>query len=273
MARKRVDVVLVEQELFASQQEASRAILAGEVFFDTPAHDRVNKPGEQVDEATRFDVKTVKKYVSRGGEKIKGALSAFGYDMTGKHVLDAGASTGGFTDCVLQEGARSVSAVDVGYGQLAWKLRNDPRVSVFDRLNIRDARPKDIGGPFDVVVADLSFIPLEKVIGALKGMVVDGGDFILLVKPQFEADPDDVGHHGVVRESEVHKQVLARVLETFESFDLTIHDVTFSPIKGPEGNIEFWIYGSKVAPTQEHGGPDISAIVSRTVDEANRVLG
>lgn len=273
MARKRADVVLVEQELFATQQEASRAILAGEVFFDTPAHDKVHKPGEQVDPSARFDVKTVKKYVSRGGEKIKGALSAFGYDMTGKHVLDAGASTGGFTDCVLQEGARSVSAVDVGYGQLAWKLRNDARVSVYDRLNIRDARPEDIGGPFDVVVADLSFIPLEKVLGALSEMVVDGGDLLLLVKPQFEADPENVGHHGVVRDQEVHKQVLTGALETCRDFGLTINDVTFSPLKGPEGNIEFWIYGSKEDPSQERSGLDISAVVLRTVDEAYRVLG
>lgn len=272
MARMRVDNLLVQFNYFASREEAARAVLAGEVFYGDAAHRQVMKPGEQARPDTLFDVKSLKKYVSRGGEKIKGALRAFDYDMQGKNVIDAGSSTGGFSDCVLQEGARHVSAVDVGYGQLAWKLRVDPRVSVFERTNIRDVKAAEFGGPFDVAVADLSFIPLEKALPALIDVVAEGGDFILLVKPQFEAGQGEIGEKGVVTIKSTHERIVYDVMREFVASGQLLRDVTYSPIKGPEGNIEFWLYGSKVASDRAVDFAALEEKARAVVEEAYRVL-
>lgn len=272
MARKRATELLVKQEYFSDAQEASRAILAGEVFLGDASHKKILKPGEMVPEDALFDVKTLKKYVSRGGEKLKGALRSFAYDMTNKRVVDVGSSTGGFTDCSLQAGAQSVAAIDVGYGQLAWKLRTDPRVAVFERTNVRNVSSADVGGPFDVAVADLSFIPLERVLKPMMNLLTESGDLVILVKPQFEAAKSEIGQKGVVEKIDTHARILLEVVKEFMSYGLTVHDVAFSPIKGPEGNIEFWIYASKTKHSEFTQSKDFSERVREVVENAHKAL-
>lgn len=272
MARKRVTELLVQQEYFCDAQEASRAILAGEVFLGDASHKKILKPGETVPEDSLFNVKTLKEYVSRGGEKLKGALSSFAYDMTNKRVVDVGSSTGGFTDCSLQSGAQSVAAIDVGYGQLAWKLRTDPRVTVFERTNVRKVTSADVSGPFDVAVADLSFIPLERVLQPMMNLLTDTGDLVILVKPQFEAAKSEIGQKGVVENIDTHARILHDVVQEFMSYDLKVHDVAYSPIKGPEGNIEFWIYASKVERGACAQQQDFSQRVHEVVENAHAAL-
>ena len=238
MARERADVVLTARGLFASRERARAAILAGDVRI---AGERLNKPGQPVDPDAVFEITEAPLYVSRGGCKLAGALGEFGLDPSGKRVVDVGASTGGFTDCVLQAGATSVTAVDVGYGQLAWKLRNDERVTVFERTNVRHADPAVLGAPFDLVVVDVSFIGLAKVLPQLVALVAPDGDIVALVKPQFEAGKGRVGKKGVVRDAEVHSDVLQSVVDAAHALGLAVRGMTFSPITGPEGNIEFFV--------------------------------
>ena len=205
MTRSRIDAVLVDRGLFASRERARAAVLAGEVRV---AGEVVTKAGHQVEADVPIEVAEKQRFVSRGGEKLLGALEAFGLDVSGMRVVDVGASTGGFTDCLLQRGASSVVAVDVGYGQLAWSLRTDPRVMVFERLNIRAADPDELGAPFDLVVIDVSFISLRIVMPHLLGLIGDEGQLVALVKPQFEAGKGRVGKRGVVRDAAVHEDVL-----------------------------------------------------------------
>lgn len=190
-------------------------------------------------------------YVSRGGLKLEKALTVFPVEPEGKVALDVGASTGGFTDCLLQHGASRVIAVDVGYGQLAWKLRQDPRVTVLERTNIRYVTPKDIGEELvDLVTVDVSFISLRLVLPVIVSLAKDSADFILLVKPQFEAGKDKVGKHGVVRDPAVHQQVLSGMIDEALKHGLKIGGLDFSPIKGPEGNIEYllWLTHQDIQP-------------------------
>jgi 23S rRNA (cytidine1920-2'-O)/16S rRNA (cytidine1409-2'-O)-methyltransferase len=190
------------------------------------------------------------RFVSRGGDKLAGALDVFGLDVSGLHVVDVGASTGGFTDCVLQRGAASVCAVDVGYGQLAWSLRTDSRVTVFERTNIRAAEPVELGAPFDLAVIDVSFISLRKVMPNLLALIGENdGQLVGLVKPQFEVGKGRVGKRGVVREPLLHEEVLEASAAACREAGLVVCGLTFSPIKGPEGNIEFWIWAAR------HGVP------------------
>ena len=242
MTRSRIDVILVDRGLFPSREQARAALLAGEVRV---ADTVVTKAGQLVDEDAPIHVAERQRYVSRGGEKLAGALDTFGLDVTGLRVVDVGASTGGFTDCVLQRGASSVCAVDVGYGQLAWSLRNDPRVTVFERTNIRTADPVALGAPFDLAVVDVSFISLRTVLPALMTLV-DGeeGQIVALVKPQFEAGKGRVGKRGVVRDPLLHEEVLAASAEACVNAGLVVRGLTFSPLKGPEGNIEFWMWAA-----------------------------
>lgn len=184
-----------------------------------------------------------KRFVGRGGDKLEGALSRFPVTVEGRHCLDVGASTGGFTDVLLQRGASDVVAVDVGYGQLAWKLRTDPRVRVVERTNIRHADPTTLGAPFDVIVADLSFISLCTVAPVLAVLASDGSDFILLVKPQFEAGRDRVGKGGIVREAGVHRDVLVKVGRCLDRAGIGVRAAMRSPIEGSDGNVEFLIWG------------------------------
>ena len=178
-------------------------------------------------------------YVSRGGLKLEKALKNFGVDPTGYVCSDSGASTGGFTDCLLQQGASKVFAIDVGYGQLAWKIRNDPRVVVMERTNIRYVTLEDLGEPLDLSVIDVSFISLSLVLPVVKTLLKPTGQVLCLIKPQFEAGKDKVGKKGVVRDPAVHEEVLQNFISLAKSLDFTIRNLTFSPVKGPEGNIEF----------------------------------
>ena len=248
MSRIRADLALFEAGHFPTQDAAARAILAGQVRLANPPTTDPLKPGTLVNRDVGFVVRGRKRYVSRGGDKLEGALRDFSYDPSGVRALDAGASTGGFTDCLLQGGASHVAAVDVGYGQLAWSLQSDPRVTVFDRTNIRTAPPEVLGGPFDLAVADLSFISLSAVLPSLVRQVWAGGDIIALVKPQFEAQGHQ-GDRGVVSDAAVHEEVLLGAVDAFRREGLLVRGVTYSPITGPDGNIEFWIWAGKPAST------------------------
>jgi 23S rRNA (cytidine1920-2'-O)/16S rRNA (cytidine1409-2'-O)-methyltransferase len=250
VTRSRIDVILVDRGLFPSREQARAALLAGEVRV---ADQVVSKAGQLVDDASLITVAERHRFVSRGGEKLAGALDAFGLDVSGLRVVDVGASTGGFTDCVLQRGAASVCAVDVGYGQLAWSLRTDPRVAVFERTNIRTANPTDLGAPFDLAVVDVSFISLRKVLPSLLSLIdADSGQLVALVKPQFEVGKGRVGKRGVVRDPLLHQEVLEASASASTEAGLVVRGLTFSPIKGPEGNIEFWMWAARRgAPAEE----------------------
>lgn len=263
MTRVRADVALVARGLFASRERARAAILAGGVRIEGRP---VTKAGEAVDEDAEFEVAVAPAFVSRGGIKLAGALDAFEVDPTGLRCVDVGASTGGFTDCLLQRGAVSVTAVDVGYGQLDWKLRNDPRVSVFERTNIRDASAEELGAPFDLAVVDVSFIGLAKVLPHVLPMLADEGRIVALVKPQFEAGRGRVGKKGVVRDPAVHADVLASVCAEVASAGWVVTGLAWSPITGPEGNIEFWV-------AADRNGPPTESTPEGVVDAAHRALG
>jgi len=207
-------------------------------------------------------------FVSRGGEKLRGALSDFALDVNGKRALDIGASTGGFTDCLLQAGAAQVVSLDVAYGQFAWKLRNDERVRVVERTNIKYADLAELGAPFDVVVADLSFISLATIAEQLKVAAGDRGDLVLLVKPQFEAAREEVGQGGVIRDAATHSAVLGRLGKAFREVGIAPQGWTHSPLRGPKGNIEFWLWAKVLTDVSEAlaGGGECA-----TIEEVVRV--
>lgn len=253
MAKQRLDAVLVARGLFPSREQARAAILAGEV---RAAGQVVHKAGEQVPEDVELQVAEKQRYVSRGGHKLAGALDDFAIDVRGLRAMDVGASTGGFTDCLLQRGARSVVALDVGYGQLAWSLRSDERVTVVERTNIRSVAPEALGAPFDFIVCDVSFISLATVLPHLAALAGEAGQILALVKPQFEAGKGRVGKRGVVRDAAVHVDVLQSAVDRVRELGLVVLGMTFSPIRGPEGNIEFWLWAgvrgtsSEVSPIE-----------------------
>lgn len=235
--RSRLDVLMVAKGLASSRERARAYCLAGRVTVNGLS---CSKPGTLV--AEDADIRVAGEplpFVSRGGLKLLKAIQVFGLDFTGKIVLDVGASTGGFTDCALQHGAAHVYAVDVGYGQIAWKLRNDPRVTVLERTNIRHLTASALSEPPDIATIDVSFISLGKVFPAVIGVLRDPGLIVALVKPQFEAGRNKVGKRGVVREKAVHSEVLTRVLADACAQGLKALNLTYSPIQGPEGNIEF----------------------------------
>lgn len=263
MARRRIDALLVDRGFFPSREQAKAAILAGDVRIGDIV---VRKAGEQVREDALPVVTPRQRFVSRGGDKLEGALSKFDVEVEGVRAIDVGASTGGFTDCLLQRGAASVCAVDVGYGQLAWSLRSDDRVTVFERTNIRHAEPDVLGAPFDLVVMDVSFISLDKVADALVALMGPESDLVVLVKPQFEVGKERVGKRGVVRDVAAHVDALSAACETLRSKGLTVRDMTFSPIKGPEGNIEFWLWAA-------YGGTPCETTVEQVVSAAHEDLG
>lgn len=263
MVRMRLDMVLVERGDFPSREQARSAILAGEVRVGGQV---VDKAGHQVAPDADIDVAVRPRFVSRGGEKLSGALEEFGVAVPGRRAVDVGASTGGFTDCLLQREAASVVAIDVGYGQLAWSLRTDPRVTVVERTNIRGVNPGDVGAPFDVVVADVSFISLRTVLEQLVALMGERGDLVVLVKPQFEAGKARVGKRGVVKDSLVHEEILSSVSEAVRSHGLVVRGLTFSPITGPEGNIEFWLWAARE-------GAETAAAPAEVVAAAHAKLG
>ena len=235
--KERLDVLLVSLGLAESRAKAQATIMAGEVYVNGQ---KADKSGMEVDITSNIEVRgSACPYVSRGGLKLEKALKNFGVDPTGYVCSDSGASTGGFTDCLLQQGASKVFAIDVGYGQLAWKIRNDPRVVVMERTNIRYVTPEDLGEPLDLSVIDVSFISLGLVLPVVKTLLKPTGQVLCLIKPQFEAGKDKVGKKGVVRDPAVHEEVLQNFISLATSLDFTIRNLTFSPVKGPEGNIEF----------------------------------
>ena len=235
--KERLDVLLVSLGLAESRAKAQATIMAGEVYVNGQ---KADKSGMEVDITSNVEVRgSACPYVSRGGLKLEKALRNFGVDPTGYVCSDSGASTGGFTDCLLQQGASKVFAIDVGYGQLAWKIRNDPRVVVMERTNIRYVTPEDLGQPLDLSVIDVSFISLSLVLPVVKTLLKPTGQVLCLIKPQFEAGKDKVGKKGVVRDAAVHEEVLQNFISLAKSLGFTIRNLTFSPVKGPEGNIEF----------------------------------
>ena len=236
MAKKRVDLLLTERGLADSRQKAQALIMAGQVYT---GERRCDKPGLTLEEEAPLEVRGGLRYVSRGGLKLEKAMSCFPISLTGKTAADIGASTGGFTDCMLQNGARRVYAVDVGYGQLAWSIRNDPRVVCLERTNARYLTTEQIPEPLEFASIDVSFISLGLILPALRPLMAPGGEVAALVKPQFEAGRDKVGKKGVVRDPAVHEEVICRVAEAARELGLAPRGLTYSPVKGPEGNIEY----------------------------------
>lgn len=242
--KQRLDVMLVEQGFATSREKAKAIIMSGIVFVDGQREDKAG---------TTFDSEKVKlevkghtlKYVSRGGLKLEKAMDRFGVQLEGKVCMDVGASTGGFTDCMLQNGAVKVYSVDVGHGQLDWKLRNDERVVCMEKTNIRYVTPEDIAEKPAFVSIDVSFISLTKVLGPVKELMTEDGELVCLIKPQFEAGREKVGKKGVVRDKSVHLEVIEMVMSYAESIGFKLLHLDYSPIKGPEGNIEYLLHMTK----------------------------
>ncbi|MBL7064222.1 MAG: TlyA family RNA methyltransferase [Anaerolineae bacterium] len=248
MAKKRLDVLLVERGLAESRAQAQRLIRAGLVRVRGQVAD---KPGTQMATNVEITLQARPRFVSRGGEKLEAALARFGLDVTGAVAADVGASTGGFTDCLLQHGARRVYAIDVGYGQLAWRLRNDPRVVVMERTNARYL--ESLPQPVNLVTADVAFISLGLILPAAVRWLSPGGQVVALIKPQFEAGRREVGKGGVVRDPEVHRRVLERVVSIAAELGLGLCGLMPSPLRGPAGNVEFlgwWRLGTEGLETE-----------------------
>ena len=263
--KQRLDILLYERGLVESRAKAQALIMAGEVFV---SGQKLDKPGAAVDLEAPVEIRgSVCPYVSRGGWKLEKALREFEVDPTGFVCSDSGASTGGFTDCLLQKGAKKVYAIDVGYGQLAWKLREDPRVVCMERTNIRNVTPEQVE-PLDLSVIDVSFISLSLVLPVVYQLLKPEGEALCLIKPQFEAGKEKVGKKGVVRDPAIHCEVLESFLRTAEELHFTVRHLSFSPVKGPEGNIEFLGHLSK--RPDDGINPDISALVEAAHEALNR---
>ncbi len=258
--KKRADVLLVEQGFFETRQKAQAVIMAGQVFADGK---RVDKAGAALHSDVELTVKgQALPFVSRGGLKLERALDYFQIDLTDAIAIDAGASTGGFTDCMLKRGAAKVYAVDVGYGQLAWSLRSDPRVVSMERTNVRYLTREQIPEPLDFATVDVSFISLKLILPALRPLLREEGQVVCLVKPQFEAGKEKIGKKGVVRDPAVHLEVLEQFLLHAEESGFFVKNMTYSPVRGPEGNIEYLghLVISQLAP---YGG-DLKALVEES---------
>ena len=256
--KERLDVLLTQKGLCDSRSRAQALIMSGEVYVNGL---KCDKAGTAVEVEARIEVRgNACPYVSRGGLKLEKALRDFGVDPTGFVCSDSGASTGGFTDCLLQKGAKKVFAIDVGYGQLAWSIRTDERVVCMERTNIRFVKPEDLGEPLDLSVVDVSFISLRIVLPAIKALLKPTGQIVCLIKPQFEAGKDKVGKKGVVRDAAVHEEVLNGFLTLAAELELNVRNLTFSPVKGPEGNIEFLGHLSMLP--QGAMTPDVKAIIA-----------
>lgn len=241
--KERLDVMLVNRGLATSREKAKAIIMSGIVFVDGQRED---KAGASFDEKVEIEVKgSTLKYVSRGGLKLEKAMSHFDVTLEGKVCMDVGSSTGGFTDCMLQNGAVKVYAVDVGHGQLDWKLRNDERVVCMEKTNIRYVTKDQIDELVEFASIDVSFISLTKVLGPVKELLTEQGEIVCLIKPQFEAGREKVGKKGVVRDRNVHKEVIQMVMDYAASIGFVLCNLEFSPIKGPEGNIEYLLHLSK----------------------------
>ena len=261
--KERLDVLLVKKNLAESREKAKAVIMAGIVYVDDQKED---KAGSMFEETAKIEVRgSTLKYVSRGGLKLEKAMTHFGVTLDQKICMDVGASTGGFTDCMLQNGAVKVYSVDVGHGQLAWKLRNDPRVVCMEKTNIRYVTPEEIPDKLQFVSIDVSFISLTKVLGPVKALMEPDGQVVCLIKPQFEAGREKVGKKGVVRERSVHLEVIRMVAAFAGSIGFEALHLEFSPIKGPEGNIEYLLHLRNDAGgnVYENGSIDAEEIVNQ----------
>ncbi|MBU3875757.1 TlyA family RNA methyltransferase [Faecalicatena sp. AGMB00832] len=264
--KERLDVLLVKRNLAESREKAKAIIMSGNVFVDG---EREDKAGSSFSEDVQIEVKGhTLPYVSRGGLKLEKALANFDVTVEGKVCTDVGSSTGGFTDCMLQNGAVKVFAIDVGRGQLDWKLRQDERVVCMEKTNIRYVTPEDIGEPVDFSSIDVSFISLTKVLEPIRNYLTADGEIVALIKPQFEAGREKVGKKGVVRERSTHHEVIEKVASYANSIGFEILNIDFSPIKGPEGNIEYLIHLKK----REEGAPEIAVDLQSVVDRAFETL-
>ena len=263
MSKVRLDVLMAERALAESRERAKALIMSGVVFIGGKRED---KPGTQVDREAEIEIRGgAQEYVSRGGYKLEKALDYFGVSPEGRICLDCGASTGGFTHCLLKRGADKVYAVDVGYGQLAWEIRNDPRVVTMERTNIRYVTRSPIPDPIALAVIDVSFISLRLVLPAVRPLLADGAELVCLIKPQFEAGREKVGKKGVVRDVETHIEVLESFVKNAGDAGFSVRGLTWSPIKGPEGNIEFLGHLSV-------GGADAELTPAEIALEAHREL-
>lgn len=265
MAKKRADIILHEKGLVESREKGKRVIMEGSVYV---GEKRVDKPGEYLDETVEIHIRSNPlPYVSRGGLKLEKAMAVFDIDLEGSVCMDMGASTGGFTDCMLQSGAKKVYAVDVGYGQLDWRLRNDPRVVVMERTNIRYMENDSIEDRLDFVSIDVSFISLKHILPVASAFLKENGRIAALVKPQFEAGRDKVGKKGIVRDRAVHKEVIQAVIGYGKQSGLYPEGLTFSPITGTTGNIEFLMCLSK-------NNMELTELeIEKVLDEAHDNLG
>ena len=269
--KERLDVLLTERGFFDSREKAKAVIMAGEVFVNGQRED---KAGSKFDREAEIEVKgKVLKYVSRGGLKLEKAVEVYGLDLMDKTCIDIGSSTGGFTDCMLQNGAAKVYAIDVGTNQLAWKLREDKRVVSMEKTNIRYVTEEDIPEKADFASVDVSFISLTKVLPAAVNLLKDEAYMVCLIKPQFEAGREKVGKKGVVRDFSVHKEVIELVINFAIGLNFFIKGLTFSPVKGPEGNIEYLLYMQK--RNEKMSGAETDKIIKdmeKVVDEAKTTL-
>lgn len=266
MAKDRADVLLAKQGVFHSRSQAQRAIMAG--LVQDHNHQRIDKSGTKFTEDEHFIIKDDgKKYVSRGGFKLEKALKVFHIDLKNKICLDIGASTGGFTDVALQNGAKKVYALDVGYNQLAWQLRDDPRVIVMEKQNFRYSKPEDFDqGLPDFAMTDVSFISLDLIMPPMYAILKDKCDAVCLIKPQFEAGPENVGKHGIVHDHDVHRQVIEHTMNEAMKIGFNVLGVDYSPIKGGKGNIEFLIHLQK---DTDNGGQNLwSGTAEEVVEKA-----
>ncbi len=262
--KDRLDVLLVKKGLASSREKAKAIIMSGIVYVDNQKED---KAGSTFEENAAIEVRGhTLRYVSRGGLKLEKAINEFSVNADKKICMDVGSSTGGFTDCMLQNGATKVYAVDVGHGQLDWKLRNDPRVVCMEKTNIRYVTRDDIADDIELSSIDVSFISLSKVLPALKNLLTENAEVVALIKPQFEAGREKVGKKGVVRDKEVHIEVIESVLSYARDNSLSICGLTFSPVKGPEGNIEYLCY------MKNNAEPDADIDIRAVVENAHAEL-
>lgn len=266
--KERLDILLVKKGLAPSREKAKAMIMSGNVFVDGQRED---KAGTSFSEDVTIEIHgNTLKYVSRGGLKLEKAMNHFDITLEGKVCMDIGASTGGFTDCMLQSGASKVYAVDVGYGQFAWKLRQDERVVCMEKTNIRYVTPEDIDDVLDFASVDVSFISLTKVLGPAKELLRDKGQMVCLIKPQFEAGREKVGKKGVVREKSVHLEVIETVLSFAREIGFKVLNLEYSPIKGPEGNIEYLMHIEKNGDVSSEELIDAAAVVDAAHGELDK---
>lgn len=266
--KERLDVILVNRGLADSREKAKALIMSGNVFVKG---EREDKAGTSFDPNVQIEIKGQQlRYVSRGGLKLEKAVEVWNPPLDGAVCMDVGSSTGGFTDCMLQNGAKKVFAIDVGTNQLAWKLRSDERVVSMEKTNIRYVTPEDIGELVDFVSIDVAFISLTKVLGPVINLMKDGAGIVCLIKPQFEAGREKVGKKGVVRDKAVHEEVINKVIDFALEIGFSIHNLEYSPIKGPEGNIEYLVYIEKTNEAVKEESVDVHAVVEAAHGELDK---